>query len=369
MKRIAFVLAAIVAAAVVVVAHLRREQSSMAAVPPPPVPVTIGHAERADLPIWLAAVGTVQPLNVVTVKVRVDGQLDRVAFTEGTEVRRGDVLAQIDPRPFEAALASARATLAKDEAQLANAKTNVTRFEKLAPIGAAPAQNLDTVRAQVAELQAATLGDRAAIDTARLNLGFATVRSPIDGRVGMRLVDPGSIVHASDPGGLVMVTQMDPIAVLFSIPQDDLAAVRAAGGRSIVEVYAQDRARKLGEGELAVIDSQIDAATGQVRLKAVFPNAERSLWPGELVTARILLRTEKGAIVVPAQTVLQGQRGAYVYVLKPDASVEARPIEAGATVDGRTQVRVGLAPEDAVVVSGQARLTGGATVTVQEGAR
>jgi multidrug efflux system membrane fusion protein len=365
-KRIVFVIAAVVLGAVALVVHLRRAHPSMAAELAPAIPVTVGHAKQEDMPIWLAGVGAVQPLNVVNVKVRVDGQLERVTFTEGTEVKSGAVLAQIDPRPFEAQLQSARATLAKDEASLANAKTNVTRFEKLTSIGAAPAQNLDTFRAQVAELEAATQGDRAMIDTARLNLGFTTVRAPFDGRVGLRLVDPGSIVHASDPNGLVTVTQMDPIAVLFSISQDDLPAVRAAGAKVTVAAYTHDGTRSLGQGELGAIDSQIDATSGQVRLKALFSNAQRALWPGEFVTVRVLLRTDQNSIVVPAQAVLQGQQGSYVYAVKPDTTVEAHPIQAGATVDGKTQVRSGLAANDAVVVAGQARLAAGARVTAKE---
>ena len=367
MKRIAFLIAAVIAGVVALLAPVRPAGSGMAAQPPAPVPVTTGHAERADMPIWLAAVGTVQPLSVVTVKARVDGQLDRVMFTEGTEVHRGDILAQIDPRPFQAALASARAALAKDEAQLTNASLNVTRFEKLASIGAAPTQNLDTSHAQVAELKAATQGDRAAIDAARLILGFSTIRSPIDGRVGLRLVDPGSIVHAADPGGLVTVTQMDPIAVMFAIPQGDLALLRAGNGHPVVAVYTLEDAQKLGEGELAAIDSQIDPATGQVRLKATFPNPKRALWPGQLVTARILQRTEKDATLVPAQAVLQGQTGPYVYVVQPDATTAlARPIKVGVSVQGRTQVLAGLAPDDTVVLTGQVRLVDGAKVTVAQ---
>jgi multidrug efflux system membrane fusion protein len=365
-KRIVFVIAGVVLGAIGFVVHLGRAHSSMAAAPPAGIPVTIGHAKQEDMPIWLAGVGTVQPLNVVNVKVRVDGQLQKVAFTEGTEVKSGDVLAQIDRRPFEAQLQSARASLAKDEASLANAKTNVTRFEKLTSIGAAPTQNLDTFRAQVAELEAATQGDRAMIDTARLNVEFTTVRSPFDGRVGLRLVDPGAIVHASDPNGLVTVTQMDPIAVLFSISQDDLPAVRAAGAKVTVAAYTHDGTRSLGQGELGAIDSQIDATSGQVRLKALFSNAQRALWPGEFVTVRVLLRTDENATVVPAQAVLQGQQGSYVYTMKPDTTVEAHPIQAGATVDGRTEVRSGLAPNDAVVVAGQARLAAGARVVAKE---
>lgn len=369
MKRIGFITA--FAVGIGIACFVLRSRSSNAVASPnvAPPPITVGRPERTDLPIWLTAVGTIQSLNTVNVKVRVDGQLQSVSFVEGGEVKKGDVLARIDPRPFAAALGSAEAVLSRDGAQLENAKINVTRFEKLAAINAAPTQTLDTYRTQVAELDAARQGDRAAIDAARLNLEFTTIRSPIDGRVGLRLVDPGSIVHPSDPGGLVTVTQMEPIAVIFPISQDWLSAVRDAGEAAPVTVASHDGTQDLGQGRLMAVDSQIDATTGQVRLKATLPNTQRTLWPGELVTAKMLLRTEKNVLVVPASTVLRGQKGTYVYVAKSDAKVEARPVEVGPTVAGRTLVRSGLSDGDTIVLSGQSRLSDGALATVTGGAQ
>jgi multidrug efflux system membrane fusion protein len=326
------------------------------------VPVTVDRAKTQDLPVWLAGVGTVQALNTVSIKVRVDGQLDRVAFVEGTDVRRGDLLAQIDPRPFQAQLDQVAANLARDQAQLANARVNLVRFEKLVSIGAAPSQNVDTLRAQVAQMTAAMQGDRALIETARLNLGFTSIHSPIDGRVGLRLVDPGSIVHASDPSGLVTVTQMQPIAVVFSLPQDRLPALLAAQGKLGVAAFSHDGSRNLGQGEVAAIDSQIDPSTGQVRLKAVFANPDRALWPGELVSVRVLVRTDRGATVVPSQAVLRGPNGPYVYAVKADSTVELRPVKVGESVGGITSVLSGLKPDETVVVAGQARVASGTRV-------
>ena len=335
---------------------------------PAAVPVIVGAATTRDLPIWVSGVGSVQPLNAVTVKVRVDGQLERVAFTEGQEVRAGDLLAQIDPRPFQAQLKQAEANLAKDEAQLANAKVDLARFTKLASMGASPSRNVDTEKTQVASLEATVQADQAVIDTARLQLGFTSVTSPLDGRVGLRLVDPGSIVHATDPNGLVTVTQMQPIAVLFSLPQDDLPDIRAAisQGAPTVEALTRDGARSLAQGELAVVDSQIDPANGQVRLKATFANADRSLWPGEFVSARLLVRTDRNATVVPARAVLRGQNGAYIYVLEGDQTVEVRPVTTGPTVNGFTAVLSGLSPGETVVVDGQSRLAPGTKAAVKQ---
>jgi multidrug efflux system membrane fusion protein len=363
MKRIVFVGVAVLAVVgSVLLLHHRGKGDAAAAVPPPPVPVTVGRAKTQDMPVWLAGVGTVQPINTVMVKVRVDGQLDRLAFIEGTDVRRGDLLAQIDPRPYQAQLDQAVANLAKDQAQLANAKVNLDRFVKLVAQGAAPSQNVDTLRAQVAQLDAAIEGDRAMIATARLNLGFTRIVSPIDGRVGLRLVDPGAIVHTSDPAGLVTVTQMQPIAVVFSLPQDRLPALLAAPGRLAVAAFSHDGSQNLGQGEIAAIDSQIDPSTGQVRVKAVFGNPQRTLWPGEFVTVRVLLRTDRGATVVPSQAVLRGQNGPYVYAVKPDSTVEVRPVKVGESVDGITSVLGGLKPDETVVVAGQARIAAGTRI-------
>ncbi|MDB4955607.1 MAG: efflux transporter periplasmic adaptor subunit [Myxococcales bacterium] len=367
MKRLVLI---VIAIGVIGVVLLRRHSgnSAGAAVPPPAVPVTVTHPQYADLPIWLEAVGTVQSVNVVNVKVRVDGQLQRVVFTEGTNVRQGAVLAQIDPRPFKAQLELARANLAKDQAQVTNAKVNLDRFQKLATLGAAASQNVDTFRAQVGQLEAAMQGDRAMIDTAQLDLSFTTVRSPIDGRVGIRLVDPGSIVHASDPSGIVTVTQMDPIEVMFSLPQDQLPGVLAAQGALEVDAVTRSDGRVLAKGALEVIDNQIDPATGQVRIKALFNNERRTLWPGELVAARILLRTDLHVLVVPARAVQLGQNGSFVYVVAPNSMVAVRPVKVDASVDGFSAIASGLAATDSVVLDGQSRIAPGTSVAASGGA-
>ena len=309
-------------------------------------------ATTRDMPIWLSGIGSVQPINVVTVKVRVDGQLDRVAFTEGQDVRAGNVLAQIDPRPFQAQLNQALANQAKDQAQLTNARLDLGRASKLATLGAGTSQNADTLKAQVAELEAAVQADQAMVDTARLNLGFCTVTSPLTGRVGMRLVDPGAIVHASDPSGLVTVTQMQPISVLFSLPQDDLAAVLAgqAQGELPVAVETRDGGRHLADGRLVFIDSQVDPANGQVRLKANFANADRSLWPGTFVTARVKVRTDHAATVVPDRAVLRGENGPYVYVVRADRTVAVQEVKPGPSIDGFTEILSGVQPGDDIVL-------------------
>ena len=349
-----------------------RLKSAQPAAPaaPPAVPVVVAAATTRELPIWLAGVGSVQPLNVVTVKVRVDGQLERVAFTEGQEVHAGDLLAQIDPRPFQAQVKQAEANLDKDEAQLENAKVQLARFSKLASLGASPSQNVDTYKAQVATFAATVEADQALLDTARLQLGFTIITSPIDGRVGLRLVDPGSIVHATDTTGLVTVTQMQPITAIFSVPQDNLADVRAAmeGGKPAVIADSRDGARTLAHGELIFVDSQVDPANGQVKLKASFANEKRTLWPGQFVSARVLVRTDKNAIVVPASAILRGQTGLYVYALRPDQTVEARSVKTGPTVDGVTAVLTGVAAGETVVVEGQSRLSPGAKVSAKPAA-
>jgi multidrug efflux system membrane fusion protein len=334
---------------------------------PAPVPVTAGAATTRDLPIWFSGIGSVQPLNVVTVKVRVDGQLNSVAFTEGQEVHAGDPLAEIDPRPFRAQLKQAEANRAKDQAQLANTKLDLARFSKLASVGASTGQNVDTLKAQVAQLEAAVEADQAMIDTAQLQLGFTSISSPIDGRVGLRLVDPGSIVHATDANGLVTVTEMQPISVLFSLPQDELPDVLAAiaQGMPTVEAYSRDGTHNLAKGTLVFVDSQVDPASGQVRLKATFANADRQLWPGEFVDARLLVRTDANAVVVPTTAVLRGQNGSYVYALKADQTVEVRPVTTGTAADGFTAILSGLAAGDNVVFEGQFRLTPGTKVAAQ----
>jgi multidrug efflux system membrane fusion protein len=328
------------------------------------IPVTVGLVEQRDVPIYLTGIGSVQPLNQVTVKVRVDGQLESVAFAEGQDVQAGSVLAEIDPRPFEAQLKLAEANKAKDEAQLANARLDLARFQTLEARGAATQQSLDTAKAQTAELGASVAADQAAVDMAALQLEFTTVKAPLDGRAGFRLVDPGSVVHASDSGGLVTITQMQPIAAIFSLSQDDLPEILAAMAEGDVEVtaYGRDGERRLGIGKLVFVDSQVDQATGQVKLKAQFDNKDRSLWPGEFISARAQIRVIKNATVAPASAVEQGQAGDYVYRVNPDDSVEMVPVSVGPVSGPLAVITEGLAPKDRIVIDGQYRLKPGAHI-------
>jgi membrane fusion protein, multidrug efflux system len=330
----------------------------------PAVPVTEGRAETRDVPIWLSGIGSVQPLNTVTVKMRVDGQLDRVAFTEGQDVHKGDVLAQIDPRSFRAQLKQAQANKAKDEAQLANARLDLDRSTRLEAKGAASKQSLDTQRAQVAALEATIEADQAAIELAQLQVEFSTITAPLSGRTGLRLVDPGTVVHASDANGLVTITQMQPIAVLFSVSQDELPDVLAAmaRGEPVVVAYSRDGERPLATGKLVFADSQVDQGTGHVKLKALFDNSDRALWPGEFVDARAQVATVNAAIIVPARAVERGQNGTYVFRIKPDDTVEVCPVTVGHVAEGTAIITDGLAPGDRIVVDGQYRLQPGARV-------
>jgi membrane fusion protein, multidrug efflux system len=347
--------------------RLIQGRTSQDAVSTLPVPVTVGTPTSRDLPIWLSGIGTVQPLNVVNIKVRVDGTLLRMYFVEGQEVKPGDVLAQIDPRPFQAQLKQAQANLQKDQVQLANSQAELTRYANLAELGAAPSQNVDTWKAQVASLTAAVLADQAMVDTAALQLEFTTITSPIAGRVGLRQVDPGSIVHTTDANGLVTITQMHPIAVIFSLPQDQIGQILAqqALSKLPVAIYTRDGARHLADGKLEVVDNQVEQSSGQIRLKASFANADHALWPGEFVSAQLLLRTERNAVVVPAQAVMTGANGTYLYMLRPDGTAEARLVKVGPTVEGFAAILSGATPAETVVLEGQARLFPGAKVAVR----
>jgi multidrug efflux system membrane fusion protein len=367
-RALAAIAVLMIAAATGGYAAINRQPSAASVVAKPSaVPVAMVPATTRDLPIWLAGVGSVQPLNAVTVKVRVDGQLEGVAFAEGQEVHAGQLLAKIDPRPFEAQVKQTEASLDKDEAQLASAKVEYARYSRLATLGSTATQNVDTYRTQVASLTATVEADQATLEAARLQLSFTNITSPIDGRVGLRLVDPGSIVHASDTTGLVMVTQMQPITVIFSVPQDSIPDVQQAmdQGKPAVVVDSRDGTHSLAQGELIFIDSQVDPANGQVKLKASFANDKRTLWPGELVSARVLIRTDHNATVVPSTAILHGQAGVYVYVVKPDQTVEARQVKTGAAVNDVTAVLGGLAPGEAVVVQGQSRLSPGTKVVAR----
>jgi membrane fusion protein, multidrug efflux system len=328
------------------------------------VPVTAGTVVARDVPVLLHGIGTVQAYNMVTVKTRVDGQIVKVAFSEGQEVKEGDPLFQIDPRPYQATLEQLEATKLKDEAQLAGAKLDLERYSKLLGTGYQTRQSYDNQTAVVGQLQAAIKGDQAAIDNARLNLDFADIRSPIDGRLGARLVDKGNLVHTIDNTALVTITQLKPIFVSFTLPQDALDEVREEQRKTPLEVRAYDSAgsKLLSVGRLTLIDNTIDQSTGTIHLKAHFDNADERLWPGEFVNLQVVLKVRHQVPTVPAQTVQQGPDGDFAYVIKLDDTVARRNIEVAAVQDGIAVISKGLSLGERVVVDGQFRLTEGARV-------
>jgi multidrug efflux system membrane fusion protein len=337
----------------------------------PGVPVLSGVAARADVALYLSGLGTVQAFNTVTVKARVDGHLDKVAFTEGQDVKAGDLLAQIDPRPLQAALNQAIATKASDEAKLANAKLDLERFTNLIQRDFATRQSLDTQRALVSQLEAAIQGDAAAIDSARVQLGYTTIAAPLGGRTGVRLVDAGNIIHASDPGGLVVITQLQPIAVIFTLPQDMLDQIHdemAKGTLTVAVSKRDDPAAVIDEGTLALVDNQIDANTGTIRLKAVFPNRDNALWPGEAVGARLMLGVRHNAVTVPAATVQRDPEGTYVYVIKPDDTAERRAVTLLQIRDGVAVIERGVDAGERIVIDGQYKLRPGIRVDTTQDA-
>jgi multidrug efflux system membrane fusion protein len=341
----------------------RGATGSSANTPPArPLPVTAAVVELKDFPIYRVGLGTVQAYNTVTVKVRVDGEIQKIAFHEGQDVRKGDLLAQIDPRPYEALLRQAEAVRARDEALLANAELDLQRFRTLVLKEFATHQSVDTQKALVGQYQAAIQRDQAAIDNASVQLGYTTISSPLTGRTGLRLVDQGNIVHAGDTGGLVVVTQLNPIAVIFTLPQQYLPEIVDAvrRGPPVVEAYDQDNLIKLGAGRLELIDNQIDQGTGSVRLKAIFPNDDERLWPGAFVNARLRLDVRRGP-VVPEPAVQNGPNGSFAFIIRPDAAVEVRPLRVAATHQGKALIASGLSAGDRVV-DGQYRLRPGTRV-------
>jgi len=332
----------------------------------PQIPVTAGTAEARDVPVYVEGLGTVQAFNTVAVKTRVDGQIVKVFFREGQEVKAGDSLFQIDPRPFETAVQQAQATKEKDEAQLQSAQLDLDRATKLLAPGFQTRQGYDQQKATVAQLQAAIKADQAQIDTARLNLDYALVKSPIDGRSGQRVVDIGNLVQTAQTANLVTITQMRPIFVSFTVPAERLDDIRKnqANGPLHVFAYAMDDKTRLAQGELTLIDNQVDVATGTIHLKAQFDNADEPLWPGAFVNARIVLSTRQNAVTVPAEAVMQGPTGPYVYVLGDDDTAQRRTVAVAATQEGLAVVSRGLQAGERIVVEGQYRLTDGAKVKI-----
>jgi membrane fusion protein, multidrug efflux system len=328
------------------------------------IPVIATTAETQNVSDYLAGLGTVQAFNRVTVHVRVDGELQDIRFTEGQFVQTGDVLAQIDPRPFRAALDQAKAKKAQDQAQLISAQKDLVRAKTLIDKNFQTQQVLDQTQARVDQLLATIDADQAMIENAETQLGYTTIASPIDGRMGLRLIDKGNIVHAGDPGGLVVITQVQPIAVIFSLPQDYLQNITSAMKQGPLKViaYSRDNFTKLGEGTLLLIDNQIDAGTGTLRLKASFPNQDDAMWPGQFVNARLELSIRRGTVAVPAQVIQRGPDVLYVYVIRQDQSVERRTIKVGPVRDGLAVIEAGLTPGERIVVDGQFKLRPGVKV-------
>jgi multidrug efflux system membrane fusion protein len=329
------------------------------------VPVQMTQVSRQDLPVWISAIGNVQPLNSVNVRVRVDGELQKVLFNEGQIVTAGSLLAVIDPRVYQAQVAQAQALVAKDQAQLANLKVNLDRASKLAAAKAGPTQDVDTYRAQLGAQQATLQADQAGLDVARLQLEFTQVKAPLTGRTGQRLLDVGAIAHGAEATGLVTITQMNPISVAFAVSQDELAEILEENAKGALQVVAmtRDGQQEIARGHLSFIDSQVTAASGQIQLKAQFDNGAAKLWPGELVSARLLVQTHKDVAVVPADAVQLGRQGNFVYVVDADQRVQPRLVDAATVVDGKQWIRQGLAAGETVVVQGQSRIAPGLKVT------
>jgi multidrug efflux system membrane fusion protein len=341
-----------------------------AAAPPPPAPIVAGAVAQHDVPIYLTGVGTVIAYNTVVVRSQIQGQIISINFTEGQTVKTGDLLAQIDPRPYQAQIDQLTATRDRDQAQLANAQANLSRYTQLANKGWATPQLLDTQKAQVAQVQNAVKADEALIDAAKVQLGYTRLTSPIDGVVGIRQIDIGNIIHPTDPG-VVVVTQINPISLIFTLPETDLPEIQKqeqkTKGPLTVVAYSQDNTIKLDEGTLGLVNNEILQTTGSIQLKANFANTAHRLWPGELVNARLLLDTRHDGLTVPASVVQQGPKGAYAYVINPNNTVEIRPVTVAQIADGQALINSGLTAGEQVVVNGQYKLQPGTAVMALHG--
>lgn len=340
-----------------------RASADTPATQAPPVIVTSVQVQKQDVPIYLTGVGTVTPNQTVTVKARVDGELDKIGFTEGQDVQAGQLLAQLDPRTLQAQLAQAQAAQAKDQAQLTNAGLDLQRFTRLTKEDAATQQQLDTQRALVAQLEAAVKTDAAQVMFAKVQLSFTTITAPISGRVGARLVDQGNIVHATDANGLVVINQIDPITVLFTLPEESVPDINRAIAHTPkglpVTALQRDSSESLGQGKLVLVNNQIDTTSGTVQLKGLFANPEHTLWPGQYVNARLQLGTHANALTVPAPAVQRGQNGTYAYVIDDSGIARLQPIHVVQIQDGVAIVDKGLTDGQRVVVDGQYKLKPG----------
>ncbi len=329
------------------------------------VPEVVG---KGDIGITLNGLGTVTSLATVTIRSQISGYLQKVDFKEGDEVKKGDLLAEIDPRPFEAALAQAKGQLARDEAMLKGAQVDLARYQGLAAQNAVPRQTLDTQIALVGQNQGTVEADRAAVRSAEVNLQYCHIVSPLDGRVGLRLVDQGNYVTPGDANGLVVITQLQPISVLFTVPEDNLPAIskRIREGAVLpAAAFSRDGSTKIADGALQTFDSQIDPTTGTIKLRAQFPNESRTLYPNQFVNVRLLLDTHKDVTTMPTAGVQRGVPGTFVYFINPDSTVSVRKVELGVTDGDRVEVRSGLVPGDRIVIDGADKLRDGAKINVR----
>jgi len=335
----------------------------------PAVPVVAATVESHPAPIYLRGVGTVIAFNNVVIRSQITGPLVNISFHQGQTVHKGDLLAEIDPAPYKAQLDQALANRDRDQAQLSNAQANLDRYTPLEAKGYATSQLVDTQKAQLAQLQAMVKSDEAVIESTQVNLSYTRLVAPIDGVTGIRQIDQGNIIHPTDTNGLVVVTQIQPISLIFTLPETTFTEIQQAMAQGPIKVlaYSQDDKTELDQGKLLLIDNQIIQTTGTIRLRATFPNAKRLLWPGELVNARLLLKTLPQGVTVAAGAVQQGPKGSYVYVVDPDGRAQMRPVEVGQISDGEALIDSGLKPNETIVVEGQYRLSPNTEVRVVQG--
>jgi len=349
----------------------QQAKSAKAGGPPPSVPVGVATVQQGDFNVYLTGLGSVQAFNTVSLKTRIDGQIMQVNFREGQDVKTGELLIQIDPRPYQVALQQAQANLQKDEAQLNNAKAQYERNKVLYEQGVIAKQDLDTLQASFGTFEGTIAADKAAIENAKLNLTYCSIRSPINGRIGLRQVDPGNYVTAAGNTPMLIITQLQPIAVVFTLPEDQLQAVSKQMKQEtlVVDAYGRDDQAKLASGKLLTIDNQIDQTTGTARLKAIFDNADSSLWPNQFVNVHLLLETRKNAVTAPASALQRGPDGNFTYVVDSNNTVQMRPVQIALTQGRTVVIASGLQGGERVVTDGQEKLQAGSKVVPQAPAR